>query len=151
MFLPENESSDPVKPEEHDDFAFDERESDEEEPRGWVDGDPVNKDGTPVFEHSLSNTLINADVLLPQGEELAKCKVKGRHVGPNGEVTGQFHKNPLLNSIVYDVEFPDGAIQEYTLQTLLRRTCTPLLMRMVIFDRFLIALKIILRIIEQYL
>ena len=114
MFLPENDSSNPVRPEERDEFAFDEQESDEEEPRGWIDGDPVNKDGTPVFEHSLSDTLINAEVLLPQGEELAKCKVKGRHVGPNGEVTGQFHKNPLLNSIVYDVEFPDGAIQEYS-------------------------------------
>ena len=58
----------------------------------------------------MSNTLINVEVLLPQGEELARYKVQGRHVGLNGEVTGQFHENPLLNSIVYDVDFPGGAV-----------------------------------------
>ena len=45
---------------------------------------------------------------------MARCKVLGRHFGPNGEVTGPFHENPLLNTIVYDVEFPDGAVCEYS-------------------------------------
>ena len=56
---------------------------------------------------------MNAEVLLPQGDEIIKCKVKQRHKGPDGKVTGIFNKNPILNSIIYDVEFPDGTIREY--------------------------------------
>ena len=26
---------------------------------------------------------------------------------------GKYHENPILNSIIYDVEFPDGHIKEY--------------------------------------
>ena len=29
------------KPDKRDDFAFDEQDSDEEEPCGWIDGDPI--------------------------------------------------------------------------------------------------------------
>ena len=27
---------------------------------------------------------------------------------------GQHHKNPLLNTFVYDIEFPNGDLREYT-------------------------------------
>ena len=40
--------------------------------------------------------------------------VKGRHTKTNGEVIGQFDVNPLLNNIMYDVEFADGTIKEDT-------------------------------------
>ena len=40
--------------------------------------------------------------------------VKERHINKKGEVTGQFHVNLLLNNIIYDVEFVDGTIKEYT-------------------------------------
>ena len=56
---------------------------------------------------------MNAEVLLLQGDEIIKCKVKQRHKGPDGKVTGIFNENPILNSIIYDVEFPDGTIREY--------------------------------------
>ena len=31
---------------------------------------------------------------------------------------GHYDPNPLLNSIVYDVEFPDGAIKQYAANTI---------------------------------
>ena len=83
-----------------------------------MDGDPLNDIGKPVFEHSGSETFVNAEVLLPQGEDLKKAKVCGRHVGDTGQLTGEYNVNPLLNSILYDVDFGGGAIKQYTANTI---------------------------------
>ena len=81
---------------------------------GWIDGDPIDpSDNCATFEHSLSDILISAEVLLPKGEDFKAARVKGRHTDENGKVIGTFHDNPLLNSTVYDVEFPNGTIREY--------------------------------------
>ena len=39
--------------------------------------------------------------------------VQGWSLGDNGKVMGSYNDNPILNSIVYDVEFPDGQVKEY--------------------------------------
>ena len=96
----------------------DPRESDSDEPIGWIDGDPIEPDGTAVFENSRSDSLINAEVLLPQGEDIITAKVKGRHVNDNGEVVGKYNTNPTLNSIIYDVSFPNGAVKQYAANTI---------------------------------
>ena len=65
MNLPPDE----IKPslDDADDFYYDPRESDGDEPIGWIDGDPIESNGTPVFENSRSDTLINAEVLYLKG------------------------------------------------------------------------------------
>ena len=65
------------------------------------------------FEHFLHDSLIHAKVLLPHNNEMCKGIVKGRHTNINGEVIGQCDVYPLLNDIIYDVEFADGTIKEY--------------------------------------
>ena len=39
--------------------------------------------------------------------------MKRRHVTEDGRTLGNHHENPLLNSIIYDVEFQDGRVREY--------------------------------------
>ena len=39
--------------------------------------------------------------------------VKRRAIDPDGRVTGLYDDNPINNSIVYEVEFPDGQVKEY--------------------------------------
>ena len=95
------------------DFDFDPRDNDEDEPLGWINGDPVDANGIPAFENAIGDILVNAEVLLPQGEELISAKVKRRHVNEDGEVHGEFDNNPILNTILYDIEFPDGATKQY--------------------------------------
>jgi hypothetical protein len=51
--------------------------------------------------------------LLQHNDRLQTAKVKQRSIGPDGNITGEYHDNPILNTIVYDVEFPDGTIKEY--------------------------------------
>ena len=45
-------------------------------------------------------------------------KVARRALGPDGTVTGRHDENPILNSIVCEVEFPDGQIKEYAANVL---------------------------------
>ena len=54
--------------------------------------DPVLPDGTAVFESPFSDMLINAEVLLPQGEEMTKAIVKRRTKTLNGNEVGTWDK-----------------------------------------------------------
>jgi hypothetical protein len=40
-------------------------------------------------------------------------KVTNRAIGPGGTVAGTFDENPQLNSMIYEVEFPEGKLKEY--------------------------------------
>ena len=46
------------------------------------------------------------------GDESVIGSVLRRAIGPDGTVVGRHDENPMLNSIVYEVEFPDGQIKE---------------------------------------
>ena len=78
------------------------------------EADLVDKDGNPVNESSLTNQLINAEVLLPQGEEMRLAKMLKRSVGKDGELIGKDNEVLMLNTALYDVQFPDGTIKPYS-------------------------------------
>ena len=58
--------------------------------------------------------LRNAEVLLTQGEDMRLDKFTIRNVDSNGKVIGDYNKIPMINTILYDVQFPDGAIKPYS-------------------------------------
>ena len=42
-------------------------------------------------------------------------RVTGRALaGPDGKTVRVYDENPILNSIVYEVEFPDGQVKEFS-------------------------------------
>jgi hypothetical protein len=90
----------------------------EEVPKRSLPNDPVDASGKAVFEQPFYDAMINAEVLLPQGEKMTSAKVKGRHKNSDGDITGTYDSNPLLNSMLYDVEFEDGAIKQYAANTI---------------------------------
>ena len=62
---------------------------------------------------------LNAEVLLPQnGEHMRAAKVVGRAKDIDGISMGQYDPNPYLDSRVYDVMFPDGAVEQYAANVL---------------------------------
>ena len=77
------------------------------------DDDPVNADGTSVFEKPITDYWIHAEVSLPQGENMKSAKVVGQSKDDDGNTVGNYDDNPHLNTMLYDVEFPDGEIREY--------------------------------------
>ena len=75
--------------------------------------DAVDSMGRPINQQSVTGLLINAEVLLPQGDSRQMAKVVRRAIDSDGLVIGEFNENPILNSLVYDVEFPDGVVKQY--------------------------------------
>ena len=57
--------------------------------------------------------MMNDEILLPHEETQKMAKVIFRTIDSNGEIIGNFHENQVLYSLVYDVEFPDGAVKNY--------------------------------------
>ena len=75
--------------------------------------DIVDSTGKLINQQPAYDQIINAEVQLQLGEEMVTGKVTQRTVGPDGQVTGTYDNNPYLNSIIYDLEFPDGQVKEY--------------------------------------
>ena len=67
--------------------------------------------GKPILQQSFADTMVTAEVLLPHGEMNALAKTIRKSVDDNGKVIRNFHENPMLNTLVYEFEFPDGTIK----------------------------------------
>ena len=89
---------------------------DEEElPRDIPDvEDVVDATGKVLCQQPAYDKIINAEVLLQNGDTLQTAKVQRRSIGPDGTTVGKYNDNPFMNSIIYDVEFPDGTVKEYS-------------------------------------
>jgi len=77
-------------------------EDDEEEPALLPDTDDCE------YDH-----LINAEVLLPHQDQQTHAIVLGPTKTSNGDEKGRHNSNPILNTKIYDVMFPDGAVKQY--------------------------------------
>ena len=57
---------------------------------------------------------IKSEVLLQRnGKETSSAKVIGQVKDNNGKVKGTYNKNLILDTRVYDVMFPEGAVYQY--------------------------------------
>ena len=58
---------------------------------------------------------IGAQVTLPDSDGLqVLCRVKGRKRDSSGATIGEYNSNPILDSRVFDVEYPDGRIEAFS-------------------------------------
>ena len=83
-------------------YEFDVYEDDEEEPVLLPETDDCE------YDH-----LINAEVLLPHQDQQTQATVLGPTKTSDGEEKGRHSDNPILNTKIYDVMFPDGAVKQY--------------------------------------
>jgi hypothetical protein len=60
------------------------------------------------------DNLISAKVLLPKGDVLVPAKVISRKCDLEGRPIGNMHGNPMLDTWIYNVEFPDGQVKSYS-------------------------------------
>jgi hypothetical protein len=75
--------------------------------------DPVDATGRAIDSQPAYDGLINAELLLPQNGEYQPVQVLGRTVGPDGHPEGNYSDNHRMNTLSYDVQFPEGDIKEY--------------------------------------
>jgi hypothetical protein len=68
----------------------------------FLEVDVTDAAGKPFMTHSLTDTLINAEVLLPLEDSQAIARVVRRLVDSEGKLIGEHNDNPLLNTLVYE-------------------------------------------------
>ena len=78
------------------------------------DNDPVETDGTTYFEKTITDRWIHAEMNLPQEEEKHNAKFIGRATDQDRNVIVTYDDHLYSNTMVYDVEFPDEEIKEYS-------------------------------------
>ena len=87
------------------------------EPEKYAYYEDVVEDSTQILEADEIPDLdmyLNMEVLLPQdGEHERAAKVVERSKDDRGNIKGSSNDNPILNTRVYNVMFPDGAVQQY--------------------------------------
>ena len=94
--------------------SFEEYADDDQDPRIVPETeDTVDANGRLLDQQPLYDRLINAEVQLQLEDEMVLGTVKRRALGPDGTSVGTYDENPYLNSMVYEVEFPDGQTKEY--------------------------------------
>jgi hypothetical protein len=77
------------------------------------DSSNIEDDVVDPVEQPMMDLIINSEVHLPQGEEMKAAKVTGRALNEKGELIGEYNENPILNTLHYNVEFPNGETREY--------------------------------------
>jgi hypothetical protein len=66
------------------------------------------------FTPEEMDEYLSALVMLPQGGELTRATVRRRVCDDGGLPIGKRNPNPILDSRLYEVEFPDGTTSAYT-------------------------------------
>ena len=69
----------------------------------WMTTQPITRDAT----------LLNAEVQKNLGEDIAYGKVTQCALGADEKAIGTYNDNPALNTMIYEVESPDGQVKEY--------------------------------------
>jgi len=67
---------------------------------------------------------LTAEVLLPNMGNMTRAKVTGRKRNADGDPVGVRNTNPILDTREYEVEFPDGATDVFTANTIAEKACT---------------------------
>ena len=94
--------------------AFEKYEDHEQQEQPTLEVEDIfDSTGKLINQQPAYDQIINAEVQLQLGEEMVNGKAIQRTIGPDGQVTGTYDNNPFLNSIIYDVEFPDGQVKEF--------------------------------------
>ena len=60
------------------------------------------------------DTLLNAELMLPHGDQMIHGRVVKRAKDKEGQPIGKRNDNPLLDSREYEVKMPDGSTGQYT-------------------------------------
>ena len=77
--------------------------------------DPVDGDTNQLLDQNPAyDLLIHSEVVLPHRYKLQNAQILHQSLDPTGWSVGTYHKNPILNTLVYDVKFPDGEVKEYS-------------------------------------
>ena len=82
----------------------------------------VDSTGIPFFRQTVTDRLLNNQVYLPQGYSMQVAKVAQRILDEDGKLVGTYSENPMLTTLMYDVDLPDGAKKPYAANMIAENT-----------------------------
>ena len=89
-------------------------DNDMDEPVESPDHEDILNSMGRILEQQLAfDKIINTEVMIQNGDEMAMGKVARQSLDADGRMTGTYHNNPFLNTVTYDIEFSDGQVKEY--------------------------------------
>ena len=96
---PPNDEEDPTThPDDVKEGPFEEYEGEDESPRVIPEmDDPIDAAVNAINQQPVYENIIQAELIIPQGDKLRVSKVRGRTVGPDGKTIGNFHDTPIFN------------------------------------------------------
>ena len=103
----------PIKTEDLDFFPYEDG-GEKNTPRLIPDTEAVYSTGLPVLQQPVTYRILNNKVYLSQGGSMQVAKAAQRVLDEDGKLVGTYSFNTMLNTLVCDVEFPDGATNPYT-------------------------------------
>lgn len=77
----------------------------------WSDVPLQNE--TSSTQEDLDKYIGSQIVLHDENGQEVLCRVKGRKRTSNGDAVGQYNPNPILDTRLFDVEYPDGRVEAY--------------------------------------
>ena len=75
--------------------------------------DILDSTGRILEQQPAFDKIINAEVMIQNGDEMAMGKAARQSLDADGRMTGTYHDNPFLNTIMCNVEFSNGQVKEY--------------------------------------
>jgi hypothetical protein len=85
-------------------------EGDEDDPIDFVDPDQELKEADEYTPEEMDEYL-SAELLMPHGDSMQHARVMRRVKDDDGIPLGKRHPNPILDSRLYELEFPDGSTE----------------------------------------
>lgn len=67
-----------------------------------------------VFTPETMDECLTAELLMPHGDAMQRARVVRRHRDESGLPIGRRDPNPILDSRMHDIEFPDGSADTVT-------------------------------------
>ena len=101
-------------PEDHTTPVY-EKYADNEDGQEGIADDP-REELAPTDE--VGDTYVNTELMLHRVSTLSKVQVTGRKRDAGGQVCGPSNKNPILDTIMYLVQFDDGEVTELTVNVI---------------------------------
>jgi hypothetical protein len=65
------------------------------------------------YNHKAFNKYINAEVVIPKHDHVGTGQVIGQKKDQDGNLIGRSNPDPVLDTCILEVQFPDGNVQEY--------------------------------------
>ena len=93
-----------------------------ESPTTVPEADLIGTAGNHINQKLLMDMMMNDEISIPQGEKVSMGKVICCADNEHRNLIGTYDDNPILNSHLYEVEFPDGEVKEFS-ENILAENC----------------------------